>query len=148
MLPLNDLVDVALRAAERAANYIRAARPPAASRWTEKARHDFVTEVDREAEEIIGETLLRLVPGSEVVGEELSPGAARSGEALLRLRVKAAGGTREAEGTPLLSAARGNVNHGGRAPGAGAARAAGGRRAPMGGVLRRRRRLWALSPLP
>lgn len=80
MLPINDLVDVALRAAERAANYIRAARPPAASTWTEKARHDFVTEVDREAEEIIGETLIRLVPGSEVVGEELSPGAARSGE--------------------------------------------------------------------
>jgi len=80
VLPINDLVDVAQRAAERAANYIRGARPPAASSWTEKARHDFVTEVDREAEEIIGETLLRHVPGSEVVGEELSPGAARSGE--------------------------------------------------------------------
>jgi myo-inositol-1(or 4)-monophosphatase len=74
---LKDLVDVAERAAERAANLIRAARPPAAEAWTEKARHDFVTQVDREAEELIAETLTDLVPGSEVVGEELSPDAPR-----------------------------------------------------------------------
>ena len=75
MLELNDLVDVAERAAERAANYVRAARPPEAASWTEKSRHDFVTEVDREAEELIAETLTGLVPGSAVVGEELSPAA-------------------------------------------------------------------------
>jgi myo-inositol-1(or 4)-monophosphatase len=74
---LKDLVNVAERAAERAANLIRAARPPAAEAWTEKARHDFVTQVDREAEELIAETLTDLVPGSEVVGEELSPDAPR-----------------------------------------------------------------------
>jgi myo-inositol-1(or 4)-monophosphatase len=74
---LKDLVNVAERAAERAANLIRGARPPDAEAWTEKSRHDFVTEVDREAEELIAETLTDLVPGSEVVGEELSPDAPR-----------------------------------------------------------------------
>jgi myo-inositol-1(or 4)-monophosphatase len=70
-----DLVDVAERAAERAANFIRGARPPAEETWKEKARHDFVTQVDREAEELIAETLTGQVPGSVVVGEELSPAA-------------------------------------------------------------------------
>jgi myo-inositol-1(or 4)-monophosphatase len=74
---LKDLVNVAERAAERAANMIRGARPPDAQAWTEKTRHDFVTQVDREAEELIAETLTDLVPGSEVVGEELSPDAPR-----------------------------------------------------------------------
>ena len=77
MQALKDLVNVAERAAERAANMIRGARPPDAQAWTEKTRHDFVTQVDREAEELIAETLTDLVPGSEVVGEELSPDAPR-----------------------------------------------------------------------
>jgi myo-inositol-1(or 4)-monophosphatase len=77
---LKDLVDVAERAAERAANLIRAARPPVAEAWTEKAHHDFVTQVDREAEELIAETVTGLVPGSIVVGEELSPHAEYRGE--------------------------------------------------------------------
>jgi myo-inositol-1(or 4)-monophosphatase len=77
---LNDLVDVAARAAERGANFIRGARPPVVSAWTEKSRHDFVTQVDREAEELISETLEDLVPGSEVVGEELSPTAPRTAQ--------------------------------------------------------------------
>jgi myo-inositol-1(or 4)-monophosphatase len=79
---LKDLVDVAERAAERAANYLRGARPPAATAWTEKSRHDFVTQVDREAEELIAETLTALVPGSMVVGEELSPTAEHRGEVI------------------------------------------------------------------
>jgi myo-inositol-1(or 4)-monophosphatase len=76
----NDLVKVAARAAERAAAYIRAARPPAARDWTEKGRHDFVTEVDRACEALIAEALTRDVPGSRVVGEELSPELAASGD--------------------------------------------------------------------
>lgn len=79
MLALKDLVDVAERAAERAANYIRAARAPEERAWTEKTRHDFVTQVDREAEELIAETLTGQVPGSVVVGEELSPAAEHTG---------------------------------------------------------------------
>ena len=79
MLALKDLVDVAARAAERVANYIRGAHPPGVHDWTEKARHDFVTQVDREAEELIAETLTDFVPGSRVVGEELSPTAQRTG---------------------------------------------------------------------
>ncbi len=77
MQAIKDLVNVAERAAERAANLIRGARTPDAGDWTEKTRHDFATQVDREAEELIAETLTDLVPGSEVIGEELSPDAPR-----------------------------------------------------------------------
>lgn len=78
MPELLDLVDVARRAARAAATYLRAVRPPKAAQWTEKGRNDFVTEVDRRAEEIIAASLRRLAPGSEVLGEELSPEAAPS----------------------------------------------------------------------
>ena len=67
-------------AAGQAAGYLRAARLPAPGEWTEKSRHDFVTDVDRGAEALIAEALARLVPGSTVVGEELSPSAARGGD--------------------------------------------------------------------
>jgi myo-inositol-1(or 4)-monophosphatase len=76
----NDLVKVAGHAAARAAAYIRAARRPHAADWTEKGRHDFVTEVDRACEALITEALTRDVPGSRVVGEELSPDLAASGD--------------------------------------------------------------------
>ncbi|MBI3081958.1 MAG: inositol monophosphatase, partial [Gemmatimonadetes bacterium] len=38
---------------------------------------DYVTEVDRASEQLIAEALTRAVPGSEVLGEELSPQRAR-----------------------------------------------------------------------
>jgi myo-inositol-1(or 4)-monophosphatase len=75
----NDLVKVAGRAAARAAAYIRSARRPRAEDWTEKGRHDFVTDVDRACEALIAEALTRDVPGSRVVGEELTPDFAASG---------------------------------------------------------------------
>jgi myo-inositol-1(or 4)-monophosphatase len=73
MRDVNDLVDVAVRAAGRAADYLRDAPRPAPSEWTEKSRHDFVTVVDRTAEQMIAETLLSAMPGSQVIGEELTP---------------------------------------------------------------------------
>jgi len=76
----NDLVKVAERAAARAATYIRAARRPRGEAWTEKGRHDFVTDVDRASEALIAEALTRDVPGSRVVGEELTPELAAPGE--------------------------------------------------------------------
>ena len=76
----NDLVKVAGRAAARGAAYIRSARRPRAEDWTEKGRHDFVTEVDRACEALIAEALTRDVPGSRVVGEELTPELASSGD--------------------------------------------------------------------
>ena len=69
----NDLVKVAERAAAPAAAYIRTARPPHAEDWTQKGQHDFVTEVDRACEAMIAQELTRGVPGSQVVGEELTP---------------------------------------------------------------------------
>ena len=73
-----DLVDVAKTAADRAAGFLRGLTPAAAGPWVEKGRHDFVTEADRTAERLIAEALTEAVPGSTVVGEELTPGAARS----------------------------------------------------------------------
>ena len=80
MRELKDLVDVARRAAGQAAAFLRTATPPAATQWIEKGRHDFVTEADRRAEALITEALTRDVPGSLVVGEELSPRATPAGE--------------------------------------------------------------------
>ena len=79
MRDYNDLVKIAERAAARAAAFIRGARRPGARDWTEKGRHDFVTEVDRACEALIAEALTRDVPGSRVVGEELTPGLADVG---------------------------------------------------------------------
>jgi myo-inositol-1(or 4)-monophosphatase len=74
---LKDLVDVARRAAAPAAAELRRLTPAAAPDWVEKGRHDFVTEADRRAEALITDALTRDVPGSTVVGEELSPNAVR-----------------------------------------------------------------------
>jgi myo-inositol-1(or 4)-monophosphatase len=76
----NDLVKVAGAAAARAAAYLRTAPRPRAADWTEKSRHDFVTEVDRAAETLIADMLTHAVPGSRVVGEELTPELAAAGE--------------------------------------------------------------------
>jgi myo-inositol-1(or 4)-monophosphatase len=65
------LLDLAEQAAGRAAGFIRAAHRPAAEAWDRKARNDFATEVDREAERLIAEVLLAGAPGSRVMGEEL-----------------------------------------------------------------------------
>jgi myo-inositol-1(or 4)-monophosphatase len=80
MREVNDLVDVAVRAAGRAADYLRDAPRPQASEWTEKGRHDFVTVVDRTAEQMIADTLLSAVPGSQIIGEELTPDATPQAE--------------------------------------------------------------------
>ncbi len=77
------LLAAAQLAADRAADFLRreeGRRGPA--EWSEKGRADFVTEVDRESERLISETLLAAVPGSMVVGEELTPGSAASGAGL------------------------------------------------------------------
>jgi myo-inositol-1(or 4)-monophosphatase len=68
-----DLLEVATRAARQAAGFIaRAARPDEAA-WDRKARNDFATDVDRGAERLIADILLAGVPGSVIVGEELTP---------------------------------------------------------------------------
>jgi len=76
----NDLVKLAERAALRAADYLRGAVRPSVHSWTEKAQHDFVTEVDRAAEALIAEEIVREAPESVIVGEELSPQRMARGE--------------------------------------------------------------------
>jgi myo-inositol-1(or 4)-monophosphatase len=69
-----DLVHLARTAATRAASYLRSVeRPAGPADWTLKGARDFVTDVDRTAEHLIVEVLLRGEPGSRVVGEELAP---------------------------------------------------------------------------
>ena len=66
---------IADRAAARAAAYLLDVGTPDQAQWATKGHHDFVTEVDREAERRIRADLLAAEPGSRVLGEELSPGA-------------------------------------------------------------------------
>jgi myo-inositol-1(or 4)-monophosphatase len=66
-----DLLDSAVRAARLAAAFLRTAIPPAPEAWTTKGQNDFVTEVDRRAEEIIRGSLLSDTPNARVIGEEL-----------------------------------------------------------------------------
>ena len=48
-------------------------RPADPTAWDRKDRRDFVTAVDRTAEEIIAETLVGAEPGSRLIGEESAP---------------------------------------------------------------------------
>jgi len=70
------LLDAALAAARRGAEYVRARTADLPSiDWHVKSRADFVSEVDLGAEARISETLQELVDGAMVLGEELTPGA-------------------------------------------------------------------------
>jgi myo-inositol-1(or 4)-monophosphatase len=74
MVSALDLLHLCRTAAERAATYLRGVeRPRDPAGWTVKGSRDFVTQVDRTAEEIVTQVLLAAEPGSRVVGEELSP---------------------------------------------------------------------------
>jgi myo-inositol-1(or 4)-monophosphatase len=75
-----DLLHLAQAAATRAATYVRGVeRPAGPSGWTVKGARDFVTEVDRTAEQMITEILLAAEPSSRMVGEELNPELVRDG---------------------------------------------------------------------
>ncbi|HWA15223.1 MAG TPA: inositol monophosphatase family protein [Gemmatimonadales bacterium] len=70
----NDLLNVAMAAAQRAGAYLRTAQvPDDPSAWTAKGRADWVTEVDRTAEGLIVEILRKGTPDAHIIGEELSP---------------------------------------------------------------------------
>jgi len=74
MVSANDLVRVATAAAKRAGEYLRSVeRPRDPTTWGSKGTADWVTEVDRTSEELIREVLLGAEPGSNIIGEELSP---------------------------------------------------------------------------
>jgi myo-inositol-1(or 4)-monophosphatase len=70
----NDLVHIARTAAEQAGAYLRSVvSPPDPTAWNAKGRADWATEVDRNSEAIIAESLHGAMPGTPIVGEELSP---------------------------------------------------------------------------
>lgn len=68
-----DLLHAALAAADRAAAFLRTVEVPDPTAWIRKGRADFVTAVDRDAEQLIRETLEAHVPGIPMMGEELTP---------------------------------------------------------------------------
>lgn len=69
------LLDAIVAAAHAAGGIIRAAAPTASDlAWEEKSAFDFVSRVDRAAEEEIVSILTAAHPGAPVLGEELSPG--------------------------------------------------------------------------
>jgi myo-inositol-1(or 4)-monophosphatase len=71
------LLGVAIAAADAAAMVIRRGTAGSASlTWREKSPADFVTEIDTAAEEAVRELVYRELPGTVVIGEELSPDAA------------------------------------------------------------------------
>ena len=76
-----ELLSIAERAAWRAASYIRerAAEPTSRRAATEKGPHDWVTDVDREAERLIAATLLAATPSAHLLAEEGSPNLAEPG---------------------------------------------------------------------
>jgi myo-inositol-1(or 4)-monophosphatase len=67
------LARLAERAAARAADHLRRSASPEPAAWQAKGHQDFVTEVDRVAEALITDTLLRAEPAGRVMGEEASP---------------------------------------------------------------------------
>lgn len=70
----NDLLNIAVQAAQRAGSYLRTAEVPwDPSGWTAKGRADWVTDVDRTAEGLIAEVLRSGTPDGQIIGEELSP---------------------------------------------------------------------------
>lgn len=69
------LARLAEQAALCAGSWLRDTTPPPPADWQAKGHHDFVTAVDRRAEELIAATLLRGEPGSVVLGEEATPEA-------------------------------------------------------------------------
>ena len=75
--------EVAVRAAQAAAEVIRAAESKLSSLvWIEKGAADFVTEVDRDAEARITEVVMAEFPDASMLGEELSPDGVLSREGL------------------------------------------------------------------
>jgi len=69
-----ELLDIALDAARAAAKVIRGATADRGRLvWEPKGRSDFVSDVDKGAEQSIAEIVRRRCPGANVLGEELSP---------------------------------------------------------------------------
>jgi myo-inositol-1(or 4)-monophosphatase len=75
------LLEAAVAAARIGAEYVRSRESDRAQlEIREKQAADFVSEVDTGAETRIREVLARMVPGSFVVGEEMSPTGSTAGE--------------------------------------------------------------------
>ncbi|MEO8635846.1 MAG: inositol monophosphatase family protein [Gemmatimonadales bacterium] len=75
----NDLLNIAVRAATQAGDYLRTVHRPAPEAWASKGKADWATEVDRTAEAMIAGTIREATPGAHIIGEELTPEVVRGG---------------------------------------------------------------------
>jgi len=90
----DSLLETARRAAARAASVQSDARGQVdPSRWTEKGRSDFVTEVDVESERVIVATLLERFPDHRVLAEEGTENESGAGEPQIRWIIDPLDGT-------------------------------------------------------
>jgi myo-inositol-1(or 4)-monophosphatase len=83
VIPMTDesLLETARRAAARAASVQSEARGTVdPANWTVKGRSDFTTEVDRESERVIVQTLLEVFPDHRIFAEEGTESAADGGQ--------------------------------------------------------------------
>ena len=77
----NALLAACVAAAKQAAAIIESgAARLTGIRWESKTESDFVSEIDRDAESAVADTLRRDFPSAVIVGEELSPGDSAGAE--------------------------------------------------------------------
>lgn len=107
------LLDACVAAAKPAADIIRraASRLPTI-RWEEKGASDFVSDVDRGAEEAIREVLLDRFPSAVIVGEELSPTDAVTNAEISFVVDPLDGTTNFLHGYPEYAVSIGALSHG------------------------------------
>ena len=106
------LLEAAVAAAQIAAEYVRSREKDRAQlEIREKQASDFVSDVDTGAETRIREVLDRMVPGSFVVGEEMSPTASTAGETVFVVD-PLDGTTNFLQGVPAYSVSIGAMSDG------------------------------------
>jgi myo-inositol-1(or 4)-monophosphatase len=114
---MHPLVNIGVRAARRAGTVITRAMGRLDSLdITSKGRNDFVTDVDRQAEQEIISTILQAYPGHGILGEESGARAPRGGEEVVWIIDPLDGTTNFLHGFPQFCVSigvqiRGRVEH-------------------------------------
>ena len=110
---VNDVLEVALEAANAAAQIIRKAAPQHTSlEWVEKSATDFVTDVDRASESIINDVVRSAFPDASILGEELTPEDESALRGLTFIADPLDGTTNFLHGFPHYAVSIGVMNHG------------------------------------
>jgi myo-inositol-1(or 4)-monophosphatase len=110
---VNAALEVAVEAAQSAAEIIRKAAPQHTSlEWVEKSAADFVTDVDRASERKIADMIHAAFPRASILGEELTPEDASALEGLTFVADPLDGTTNFLHGFPHYAVSIGVMHHG------------------------------------